>query len=96
MTMIHRSQDERVEALADRILADERATAALMEHFEEQMRHGEGPLRRFLRAIGHACVQTLAAVAALGESTAGIPGDDRDRAAGGPPPHYLDGWPWPW
>jgi len=102
--MIHRSQDQLVETHADRILADERAKAALMAFFEGQIVSDEGgPLRRRLRAAGRAVLRALTAPAGISESVAGVPPDDR---AGDPPPpvapplppsppQYPDGWPWP-
>jgi hypothetical protein len=60
--VIHRSQDQQVEAHADRILADEASAGALMEFFEAQMREYRRPwhrrlgaaVRRILRAVGSA------------------------------------------
>jgi hypothetical protein len=104
--MIHRSQDELVEAHADRILADERAKTALMAYFEGQIvSDGGGPLRRRLRAAFRAVLRALTAPAGISESIAGIPPDDHDDDPSSspsapppppPPPQYPDGWPWPW
>lgn len=104
VAMIHRSQDELVEAHADRILADERAKAALMAYFEGQIVSDEGgPLRRRLRAACRAVLRALTAPAGISESIAGIPPDDRESDGPAPsppppspPPQYPDGWPWPW
>lgn len=106
--MIHRSQDELVEAHADRILADERAVAALMAHFESQLASAErgGPLRHRLRAAGRAILRALTTPAGISESIVGITPDDQAGDAPTtppspaqpptPPPQYPDGWPWPW
>lgn len=104
--MIHRSQDRLVESHADRILADERAKAALMAYFEGQIVGDERsrPRRRRLRAAYRAVLRALTAPAGISESIAGIPPDDRDGEQPPPssppppstPPQYPEGWPWPW
>jgi hypothetical protein len=93
--MIHRSQDEHVEALADRILADERAASATMDYFEAQMRPRGGPLRRGLSAVGRAIVRGLASAAVAGEPVAGDGGTDYSEEELSSR-YYLGGWPWPW
>jgi hypothetical protein len=103
--MIHRSQDRLVEAHADRIMADERAQAALMAYFEDQIVSDRGgPLRRRLRAAGRAVLRVLTAPAGISETAVGIPPDDEADRDGDPPPatpsppppQYPEGWPWPW
>lgn len=107
----HRSQDELVQAHADRILADERATAAFMSHLEQQMLSDDGAehrhrlggsLRRALRAACRAVLRALTAPAGISESVVGIT-PDRDDAGDAPPTPPVPPPPppqypegWPW
>ena len=75
--MIHRGKDERVEAKADRILADEGSAGALMEFFEAQMREYRRPWHRRFGAASRRILRALArAFGAGGPGTGATPPHD--------------------
>lgn len=99
--MTPRTREAQVEASADRILADRHSTAALMEHFETQMRPtAKGRLRRCLRAVGRYLLEGLDFAALAYGYTDGRPyaGEDMDARLSGTRRNArdLEGWSWPW
>jgi hypothetical protein len=81
LAVIHRSQDEMVEAHADRILADDRSAAEVMSYFDAQMRHERKPLRRRFADKWRALQHALASAAVAGGHASGVPTGDPEAQA---------------